>query len=88
MTEPLVPCALCVKYRAQPIMVSATKNRHKSGYPLCWECASFVNDPEHGYEPCCGPHGRGCPKGVTPPAPGGKRCPSCQERFKSLHPGR
>jgi hypothetical protein len=87
MTEPIVPCALCVKYRAQPIMVSATKHRHKSGYPLCSECASFLNGMD-GYEPCCGPHGRGCPRGVTPPAPGGKRCPSCLEAFKSLHSGR
>ncbi len=86
MTE-LVPCALCVKYRDPPIMVSATKNRHKSGYPLCAECAHFLNGSD-GYEPCCGPHGRGCPKGVTPPAPGEKRCRSCLETFKALHSGR
>jgi hypothetical protein len=52
MTEPVVPCALCPKYRDQPVMVSASKDRHKSDYPLCPECASFVDDPEHGYGPC------------------------------------
>lgn len=84
MTEPLVPCGICARYAGcegqpeTPTMVPKSKGR-------CAECASFVKT--EGGEICCGPHGRGCPDDATCRV-GEKRCPSCQERFKSLHPGR
>jgi hypothetical protein len=81
-SDPLVPCALCPKYRDEPTLVPKSKGM----YSLCSECSSFLRSSD-GYEPCCGPRGRGCPRGVRSPVPGQKRCASCQEAFESLRGG-
>ena len=83
MTEPLVPCDICARYAGcedqpeTPTMVPASEGR-------CAVCADFIR--REGGEICCGPHGRGCPDDATCWV-GEKRCPSCLERFKSLHRG-
>jgi hypothetical protein len=89
MTEQLVPCDLCVKCGYDRIgMVPVSDRRYQGGYHLCFVCARFMKDPETGWDPCCGPHGRGCPQGLTMSVVGEKRCASCLEAFKSLHSGR
>jgi hypothetical protein len=83
VNEPVVPCELCLKYRDHPIMVPESKG----GHSLCGACRSFLKS-EDGWDPCCGPHGRGCPKGLTMPLAGGKRCASCEAAYAESRRGR